>query len=442
MQTGPQSNASVTEQQERHLAWLRDLNAVARAASGPSGAPVPISIAPSGAPEYPHGAPYGDPNLAYGHRGVPGPAPAHPHHHPAQLAPNGMMYAPNPGAPQGMMPPPHHHHAGAPKPAVESAEKRAKRLERNRESARRSRKKKKERLTTLEAQVNKLHCEIEEERRLQINAMVPAFKRFREKAPADGFSDVNHVFGCSNEVSRSVLDFQHSTLRSLMYPRYQKMLVWFTLLDESYFAMAKEEYVKGETKASKPASGKISSKQIGDEMTNGVKTEKQGSSKRRVTFEDKGDNKGGERNVRPNLTPRANEATRFWPLFCYELSFSVDQEERFVAAHKRMVEMNGARVAENRSQMAAAVRTGDSLREATFSLSHMVARREASAQRIMTSTQSAAFQGWLSSNRDRFRDIVQQRGTLEDKASLSSDATLDDICRRLNEVLRISKAEK
>ena len=67
---------------------------------------------------------------------------------------------------------------------------------------------------------------------------------------------------------------------------------------------------------------KMSSKQIGDEMTNGGK----GSN----TNESQVDSNG-------NQIAEAFDATRMWPLLCFELSISVDQEERLIQAHKRYV---------------------------------------------------------------------------------------------------------
>ena len=63
-------------------------------------------------------------------------------------------------------------------PPVESEEKRAKRLERNRESARKSRLRKKERLSKLEEQVAGLHDKIEAARTIQIQDMNPRLHNY------------------------------------------------------------------------------------------------------------------------------------------------------------------------------------------------------------------------------------------------------------------------
>jgi hypothetical protein len=72
-------------------------------------------------------------------------------------------------------------------------------------------------------------------------------------------------------------------------------------------------------------SGKISSKQVGDELTNGRRLED-------GTIEPPPTTPDGEKIIQ---TAHAFDAPRMWPLLCFELSVSVDQEERFTQAHKR-----------------------------------------------------------------------------------------------------------
>jgi hypothetical protein len=69
----------------------------------------------------------------------------------------------------------------------------------------------------------------------------------------------------------------------------------------------------------------VSSKQIGDELTNGWKTD--GKKKGKPDSQDLAE--------RANPTSRALDAPRMWPLLCFELSISVDQEERLMQALKR-----------------------------------------------------------------------------------------------------------
>lgn len=382
-------------ERERHLAWLRDLNAMAKAANG---GPVPVQPMPP-------------PNVPSSHAAFPQQHHHHSMQHPMMYPPQMMAHAM--GVPQNQ----------SSKPAAESAEKRAKRLERNRESARKSRRRKKERLNTLEAQVNSLHAQIDAERKTQVNQMVTTFRKRREEANDEHVLALFRAKGSNSEVTRAVLDYQYMALKQLILPRYHKMLLWLTLSEESYFYAGKEEYAKRETK--KMTSGKVSSKQIGDEMTNGVKDAK---GKKRVTFKDSGAQK-------PNLSPNAYDGATVWPLLCYEISFSVDQEDRFVATQKRIREKEG--LASSRSQMMAAVQTADSLREAVESVSRVVAQREDRAYSVLGSAKIATYHKWVNANRERCQGMLERRGT-DNSSSIPIDTSLHDICRRLNEVLQIS----
>ena len=409
---------SMSEQQQRHLAWLRDLNAMAKAATHQQQSVVQAS-----------------PSTQFSLQ-------------PNALLPDGMMLPPGFIVPTINKDPP-----------VETAEKRAKRLERNRESARKSRRRKKERLFTLEAQVNQLHGRIEAERRTQINAMVSKLGKCRlseitrvvaDKQDTTCDTDEGLVFameatGPSSELVRGVQDFQYNSLKELVLPRYHKLLLWLTIQPESFFIAGKEEYNNRMARLNRSIQPKVSSKQIGDELTNGEKIEDDGDDTRtagpkRVTFQDtKKDSKAAPKPTpKENLTTYANDAARVWPLLCYELSLSVDQEEKFVALHKKVQDEES--LPPTRSQITAAVTTSDSLRDATESLSRLIGLREQrSLVHIMAPAQVLAYRTWLASNQDRCQEVLAQRETT---ATLSIDVSLRDICRRLNDVLKVSISEK
>jgi hypothetical protein len=226
--------------------------------------------------------------------------------------------------------------------AEETEEKRAKRLERNRESARKSRRRKKERLQHLEGKVNKLYGKIEKERRVQINAIDTAWKTFdmedlrelkefqvsspnntndmdREERLRRGLSRL--LIGEKEQsVSKEIVEFQYSSLVQHLLPRYQKYFLWMILQQKSYFLAGKEGHSKREF-TKKIATGKISSKQLGEEISNGPKH----------TPPSNQDLSQGSQFA------RVSDAERFWPLVCFELSISVEQEERFLEAQGRYV---------------------------------------------------------------------------------------------------------
>jgi hypothetical protein len=257
-----------------------------------------------------------------------------------------------------------------------------------------------------------------------------------------------------------VLEFQYTMIKQLTLPYYQKMLLWLTLRDEQYFLAGKEQYTakqqRGgqESSSGRPAPGKISSKQIGDELLNGTSTKQDKKSAKR---RDK-DGGGSDGESKANPSSSAYDAARTWPLFCFELKFSVDQEERFLAAHKQVTEGDGMGgnndLAHKRSQMAAAVITADNMGKAVGTLSHVIARREErTLLGILNPKQVAAYQSWLStdSNRERSRRAIAEHQSVLSSvhfmdASSSSDGntgnhkevSLHDISRRLTEVLQIS----
>ena len=65
--------------------------------------------------------------------------------------------------------------------------------------------------------------------------------------------------------------------------------------------------------------GRVSSKQVGED----------------ISINHRNAVKAGEANG--NVSCRADDAEKMWPLLCYELSVSLDQEEKFLQVYKRYV---------------------------------------------------------------------------------------------------------
>lgn len=349
----------------------------------------------------------------------------------------------------------HKFHMAAQSSQGESEEKRARRLERNRESARKSRRRKKERLATLSAQVDRLHTQIEDERRNQVNAMCDTLKKVRKDEFANLFNDVNenadqlntHVgrerlaailmsSSGGSPIARSCTEFQYNTLRQVLLPRYQKFLLWLTLHNDTFFIAGKDEYTRKDGKqVLRVSSGRVSSKQIGDELTNGWKTEKSdGKKKNKADAPDLAE--------RSNPTSRALDAPRMWPLLCFELSISVDQEERLLQALKRLQQMEN--LANYRSQLAAATKLTTNLTEAISSQCQVsVAREDRSFLGILTPAQAAKFHGWMAANKEWCSRLLGERRPPPEKCNpVFKDSALVEVCKRLEEVLRISKKEQ
>ena len=146
---------------------------------------------------------------------------------------------------------------------VESEEKRARRLARNRESARLSRRRKKERLITLSHKVNQLHDKLDSSRRQTINAMEGEFRKrcnveisnLRERPELKTSSDsrryeidclinIFHNLAPNANIFRSVASYQYSTAKKLFLLPQDQFMIWLSLQSESVFTSAKEIHSK------------------------------------------------------------------------------------------------------------------------------------------------------------------------------------------------------
>mmetsp|Transcript_18694 Transcript_18694/g.54032 ORF Transcript_18694/g.54032 Transcript_18694/m.54032 type:complete len:672 (-) Transcript_18694:22-2037(-) len=444
------SSSGNTQQQARqsHLEWLQHINALAKQAnSASSNNTIPAPAAPQmQMPHQPIQAPQPSqmPHpVVMGYPGVPGlPVAAYGH------APMYYAHAALQQIQQQQSPP------------VESEEKRAKRLERNRESARKSRRRKKERLSHLEEKVSGLHNQIEAARTIQINDMNSQLQDFflqrithlesadhsNDAAVRETLAGIFKGAGHNSEVQRAVIDFQYSKLKQTLLPRYQKFLLWLTLHEENWFTDGKDEHTKREAKrqTAKVNSGKISSKQVGDELTNGSKLED-------GTFiPPPQPGKANANGDKANQTALAFDNLRMWPLLCFELSISVDQEERMIHAHKSAQRRQD--IQHVRTQMEAAARMASRLKEAVLLQSHNVAARsDRTYLDILTPQQTVAYQKWLTNNRGRCEETVKNRRTQQDSpvpdesmdssSTTSENMTLIEVCRKLEAVLKISKVE-
>lgn len=75
----------------------------------------------------------------------------------------------------------------------------------------------------------------------------------------------------------------------------------------------------------------MSSKQIGEEISNEFKK----GAKKNKGQETSGSNSPTPGEGKGYITAKAFDAAQMWPLLCYELSVSVDQEERLLQAQKK-----------------------------------------------------------------------------------------------------------
>jgi hypothetical protein len=346
--------------------------------------------------------------------------------------------------------------------AEETEEKRAKRLERNRESARKSRRRKKDRLTNLEGKVNKVYGKIENERRAQINSMDTAWKAIEMEELMElkrlHAASLNQSIGTESEeklqaalsrlfisekeqsTRKEIVEFQYNALAQHLLPRYQKFFLWTILQDGAYFLSGKEEHAKREF-SKKITTGKISSKQLGEEISNGPKQPRRKKGESTSLNQDQSGN---------DQTACVTESEKLWPLVCFELSISVEQEERFLEVHERSRKAESLH--KNVSQIEAATRLASNAKECILYQIYLAAfRKRKTYNDILTPRQAILYQEWLLSNKDRVRNIVSnrrkrassiQRGGFASQAfdeGREEDLTLEELCRYLEESLKISK---
>uniref|UniRef100_A0A6U3RW20 BZIP domain-containing protein n=1 Tax=Ditylum brightwellii TaxID=49249 RepID=A0A6U3RW20_9STRA len=393
----------------------------------------------------------------------------HPSLHPPPSMPSSITTSsfppPNTAAPQG---------------PGESEERRQRRLARNRESARLSRRRKKEHLANLGDRVEKLHNQIESVRRERMERMEMSLKKNRR----DGIRQLLNVkkddqtsSATTNDramelmnklalilretapncpVRKASIHFQYNTLKQTLLPQYYKYLLWLTTRQPDYFLAGKESRPKNTAKSS----GRVSSKQIGEELTTTFKTSKETPPNKHAKSKSSSVPTG-------ILSCRSDQASKLWPLFCYELSVSVDQEERFLLAHKRAQEKEN--FANDRAQIEVAATLTSNLKTGMLFQSDMATHRsETCLFQILTPTQVCGFLRWFANNRERCRNVARvlvtekKEGVVRNKdedvkvencdeglsegwkgvdGELDGEVTLNDICRRLDEALKFQSKD-
>lgn len=322
--------------------------------------------------------------------------------------------------------------------AGECDEKRARRLERNRESARRSRRNKKERLSTLGEKVSNLYEQIELERRKKINSIDDAFEddlkdnvtaiktiveHTKQQEQKEKLANFLQSAGLNSPVRRAVLDFQYTTLKQAILPPYHKLILWLTLHPEKFFTGAKEYHFSNDVKKLGQSPGKLSSKQVGDELM---------ACRKPAGETAKSSPEKGERD---NQTAQALDEARMWPLLCFELSVSVEQEVKITSTLKRVKQLQY--IQERRCQMATATKMAINLKEAVMYQSHATSVRSRKAlTEILTPQQTIRYKEWLGSNRDRCKENF----ATPMKQSASSPPQFDktsllDICKKLEKIV-------
>lgn len=326
----------------------------------------------------------------------------------------------------------------------ESEERRAKRLARNRESARQSRRRKKENLARLSAKVNGLQGEIEVERRLKLNDMEDNMQRLRsnaiqnlpeESVDPESIRELLDSLGPNCAIRQNCTSFQYSALRQLMLPKYQVFILWLTKQEGSFFTAGKEEKIKIDPSR---VIGRLSSKQVGEEITTIWKkalpkeTKSYPSNDGLLDADEEDDDR--------TLKSGPDEPTRLWPLVCYELSISVDQEEKILAFCKSARE--SVTLPHNRRLMADATKMVSNMKRGVLTHGQStVGRSENLFLSTLSADQSAKYFKWYAENGDRLKKTHPVTMAKQEPCETDQESSLSDICKRLQDVLKIPSNE-
>lgn len=328
------------------------------------------------------------------------------------------------------------------------AEKRQQRLARNRESARQSRRRKKEHLNNLGSKVQKLQRQLENEVGNKIRSMDAGLARQRgnlidrwlreeekmrlseENKGNVGSAEGNEcerrqrlvlVFrktGPDTPIRRAVVAHQYNLLQQAFLSTHNQFSVWMMMQSSAFFTEASRRRAitvgieEGGGGARGGTSPRANSKQIGEELY----------------YEERN---GGSRAI---VTCHANEQLRTWPLYCHEITMTMEQEDRIInQAHGE------AKATPNLQAKLTKIKTAT---DATRHLQNaMLCHTKLASQRndallldILTPTQTALFLEWMKNNRERCRAVMERRLRSVAVGNAEGESTLVGVCRQLEEM--------
>lgn len=296
-------------------------------------------------------------------------------------------------------------------PAV-LAEKRQRRLARNRESARQSRRRKKERLVTLGAKVDQLQRQLEKDVRQKIESMEAGLNRKRSvqaKRWIEGGRQNNDLTailqstGVNCPIRRAVIAHQYDFLRQSFFSCQSQFSVW--LMRQSHYCFTASNHLKPAPLPDKDPSKKstagtrANSKLVGEKL-----------------FEDE-----KEKNEWKGVTCQANDEILLWPLYCYEVGMTMEQEDRIVnQAHKEFHEVPNFQP--KLQQMHTARSVTNQMQNTMLCLSQVSSQRHETLLDILTPAQTVTLLEWAKKNKERAGAIMERRVKAERRPSSLEDA--------------------
>jgi len=297
--------------------------------------------------------------------------------------------------------------------SAEIEERRLRRLARNRLSARLSRRRKKEGLETLSQVVEKLSDDFCKARREHIMVMEEKLKAHKyimicklqdniAKSP-----DSNKKFLQSelekiqtntsiNSVERSAAtDFQWEFISNLILPVRSKFILWSLLQKRFFFTFGKDYGIE-----------KSSSKQVGEKMHIDGKN--------------------------------SSCVEEMWPLFCYELSISYDQEQSIIQGIVRC--KRNSKLQTYKKKLSEVLSTSREVHEIISTSQKEVESK--SCKQILTPEQHIKFLAWFHENSNRCCKMLESRKEykpVSENKNLPAYASINELRACLDKILSNKK---
>mmetsp|Transcript_12064 Transcript_12064/g.18510 ORF Transcript_12064/g.18510 Transcript_12064/m.18510 type:complete len:284 (-) Transcript_12064:255-1106(-) len=230
-------------------------------------------------------------------------------------------------------------------------------------------------------------------------------------------------------IRKEAISYQYAALEKLMLPKHQIFILWLTLQEGGFFTAGKEERAKTEG-----TNNRISSKQIGEELTNKWK----GGTKKNKAKAGKGNTTGNTEMIDESgmstLTARSNEPYRLWPLFSYDMSISVDQEERVVQFHQQSQAMGT--LADDRCEISDAMKLVQNMKRGILSQCQAtVGRNERLLVDILEPEQSVNFLRWCQKNISRYESDSNSMQHTDKGRDISCENSISDVCQRIKQIM-------
>ena len=134
----------------------------------------------------------------------------------------------------------------------------------------------------------------------------------------------------------------------------------------------------------------------------------------------------------------AGDPKCFWPMLCYDLSISVDQEDCKITRWHESSTRSSA-LPSDRVKTSTAKSMSNSLQNGIQVSSTAVHNRSAKALLdVLTPEQSAKFLMWYQANKGRCEKVVANRGGANEGGAAKNTGSMMDMCEQLNRVLHFN----